>query len=405
MQIANVKKSSREDWHPADIVAALRKSGYTLSKLAFECGLRDSSGLSVAMIRSFPKGEQRIAKALGIHPKVIWPSRYNDDGTRKPTGLRALHITREMRERKATHDQRCAAIRASVAAGGGARNGWGANGFFLPFDDVTSATTIGYDRSQSDADTTGNNWTSNNISLTAGNTYDSTLDTPTSVFCTWNPLVPGDSVKSNGNLNATGTARGTMNAGVTPSQWEITANAAGVVGGVISESGSANTVAIPNGSTYSFRLAAGVLEFTTNGSLWSGLASGLTGMRLPYASGGDNTLNCGQRSLAYLLSAGFMTLCTKNLPLSGGTVPVSGTFTGNVSADGPFIFCNGTPETLTINGNLVTFGTHADRLSNGFKLRTASASYNSSGTNTWAATLLSPQQKSTFRYQNAKGNS
>lgn len=105
MQSANVKKSSREDWHPADIVAALRKAGYTLSKLAFEHGLKDSSGLSVAMVRSFPLGEKRIAEALGLHPKEIWPTRYNADGSRKLAGIRALHVTREMRQRKAAADE------------------------------------------------------------------------------------------------------------------------------------------------------------------------------------------------------------------------------------------------------------------------------------------------------------
>lgn len=109
MQRANAKKSSRSDWHQADIVAALKKGGYTLSKLAFEHGLKDSSGLSVAMVRSFPKGEQRIANALGVHPKEIWPSRYNEDGTRKPTGARALYVTREMRQRKAGEELRYAA--------------------------------------------------------------------------------------------------------------------------------------------------------------------------------------------------------------------------------------------------------------------------------------------------------
>ncbi len=104
MQKANAKKTSREDWHPADIVAALKKAGYTLSKLAFEHGLKDSSGLSVAMVRSFPKGEKRIAEALGKEPQEIWPTRYNEDGTRKPTGARALHVTREMRERKVSHE-------------------------------------------------------------------------------------------------------------------------------------------------------------------------------------------------------------------------------------------------------------------------------------------------------------
>lgn len=80
-----------------------------------------------------------------------------------------------------------AAIRAAVTATGGTRNGWGVNGFFLPFDDPTSATTLGYDRSQSDTDTTGNNWTPTNISTTAGVTYDSMLDTPTNNFPVINP--------------------------------------------------------------------------------------------------------------------------------------------------------------------------------------------------------------------------
>lgn len=107
------------------------------------------------------------------------------------------------------------AIRAAVAAGGGARNGWGNNGFFLPFDDTTSTTTLGYDRSQSDTDTAGNNWTANNVSLTAGTTYDSMLDTPTANYCTLNPLTANiynanPSVISNGGLSITraGAGRG-----------------------------------------------------------------------------------------------------------------------------------------------------------------------------------------------------
>lgn len=93
-----------------------------------------------------------------------------------------------------------AAIRSAVAVGGGPRNGWGANGCFLPFDDITSLTTLGYDRSQSDTDTTGNNWTATNISLTAGASYDSTRDTPTNVFCTWNPLDNRGTAPVNGNV-------------------------------------------------------------------------------------------------------------------------------------------------------------------------------------------------------------
>lgn len=83
-----------------------------------------------------------------------------------------------------------AGIRAAVATGGGSRNGWGTCGFLLPFDNPANTTTIGYDRSQSDTDTTGNNWTANNISVTAGSTYDSMTDTPTADFCTLNELLP-----------------------------------------------------------------------------------------------------------------------------------------------------------------------------------------------------------------------
>lgn len=86
----DLKKASRPDWHPADILAALHKRGITLRALAASHGLTNSSTLSAAMIRSYPVSEKRIADALGVHPKEIWPSRYNDDGSRKPQGIRAM---------------------------------------------------------------------------------------------------------------------------------------------------------------------------------------------------------------------------------------------------------------------------------------------------------------------------
>jgi hypothetical protein len=67
---------------------------------------------------------------------------------------------------------------------------YGTNGFYLPFDDPTSPTTLCYDRSGN-----SNNWTPNNISTTAGVTYDSMLDVPLGGggaergnYCTLNPL-------------------------------------------------------------------------------------------------------------------------------------------------------------------------------------------------------------------------
>jgi len=92
---------------------------------------------------------------------------------------------------------------------------YGANGFYLTFGDNTSTTTLGYDTSPQ-----GNNWTTNNISLTAGATYDSMTDVPTLTsatvanYATLNPLQfagtngsnPSDgnlTVNSNGSANPT----------------------------------------------------------------------------------------------------------------------------------------------------------------------------------------------------------
>lgn len=84
------KKASRKDWHPADIKAELHKRGITLAGIAQAHGLRDSTSLSACLVKSYPANERRIADALGIHPKDIWPSRYYDNGDRKPRGFRAV---------------------------------------------------------------------------------------------------------------------------------------------------------------------------------------------------------------------------------------------------------------------------------------------------------------------------
>lgn len=79
---------------------------------------------------------------------------------------------------------------------------YGTNGFYLPFTNKTSTTTLGYDFSPN-----GNNWTTNNISLTTGATYDSMTDVPTLTsatvanYCVLNPLDKNASlIVSDGNL-------------------------------------------------------------------------------------------------------------------------------------------------------------------------------------------------------------
>lgn len=64
-----------KDWHPADIIAGLRKKGTTLAAVSRETGLA-SSTLANALTKRWPKGEKLIAEALGVSPAEIWPSRY-----------------------------------------------------------------------------------------------------------------------------------------------------------------------------------------------------------------------------------------------------------------------------------------------------------------------------------------
>ena len=84
-----------------------------------------------------------------------------------------------------------AQVKAVVDAGG-------TNSFMLDFDDGTSLTTLGYDKSSK-----GNNWTLNNFSLTAGTSYDYMLDVPGNSFATLNPTdMYGAFTLSAGNLHS-----------------------------------------------------------------------------------------------------------------------------------------------------------------------------------------------------------
>lgn len=73
-------KGRKENWHQADIIAALRKKGTTLAAVSRAAGL-SSSTLANALSRPWPKGERIIADAIGVHPSMIWPNRYFDATT------------------------------------------------------------------------------------------------------------------------------------------------------------------------------------------------------------------------------------------------------------------------------------------------------------------------------------
>lgn len=69
------KKAVVQDWHPADITAALKKRGLSCRQLSLHHGYGPST-LHSALHRPWPKAEQLIAEAIGTTPAKIWPSRY-----------------------------------------------------------------------------------------------------------------------------------------------------------------------------------------------------------------------------------------------------------------------------------------------------------------------------------------
>lgn len=76
------KKPASKDWHRADIIAAVRRTGTTLHQLSAK------HGLALGVLRNclsapYPRYERIIAEYLRTTPQIIWPSRYHADGSPK----------------------------------------------------------------------------------------------------------------------------------------------------------------------------------------------------------------------------------------------------------------------------------------------------------------------------------
>lgn len=259
---------------------------------------------------------------------------------------------------------------------------YGNFGFYLPFSNGSSLSTL-----TADASGNGNDWTANNISLTAGVNYDWMEDTPTNNHCTLNPLAVGTGSITNGYLTSgTTQVSGTFDALAFNSYWEVTAGGSDVTAGVISASGTTTTTTVTANKTFGFRLsAAGALDYRniTDAGSWTSITTGLTGQQFPYGTGAAANWNFGQLIFSGTVPSGYAKLCSRNIPAS--TVVTSGSFIGNASSDGPVVFTNGVPISLSINGNVVTFGTHAYRTAGGFKV-ISTGTYNTAGTNTYSIT-------------------
>jgi len=254
---------------------------------------------------------------------------------------------------------------------------YGTNGFYLPFTDNSgaTATTIGKDFSGN-----SNNWTPNNISVTAGVTYDSMTDVPTLTsataanFAVMNVLNgnPANGSLSDGNLTglSSSAGEGYWNSTIAiPSSgkwyWEfqfttggngirtaVTTTSMGTYSLLLNESGRLYVNGADQGivaSGYSSTDIMGVsVDVSTTTIKWYknntlNYTYTYTAQSLPlFAFGGKYSNPCyfnfGQRPFAYTPPTGFVALNTYNLPTStivkGNTVMDATLYSGNGTSTG-----------------------------------------------------------------------
>jgi len=144
-------------------------------------------------------------------------------------------------------------------------------------------------------------------------------------------------------------------------------------------------IRINNGAVNFFKWITGA--WVDQGVAWSGL----TGNWRPwFNTAGVCSGDVAFGQAVFTPSPGFLTLTTSNLPARSPktpTTPQTGSFTGNGVANGPFINLGMSIDkagTSTINGNAITWGTHADATAVGVKIRTALATHNGAGVNAYS---------------------
>lgn len=75
--------STPEDWHPADVLAALKKRGLSLAGVSVANGYHPTAA-GKALRQPWPAMEKIVAEALALTPREIWPSRYDSGGQPLP---------------------------------------------------------------------------------------------------------------------------------------------------------------------------------------------------------------------------------------------------------------------------------------------------------------------------------
>lgn len=94
MTLSAPRKKTAPDWHPADIKAALAKRGFSLARIARENGYVDTSPSKV-FLKQWPAMEVIMAGIIGMAPKDIWPTRYDNEGN----PISPVKVTRAGRSR------------------------------------------------------------------------------------------------------------------------------------------------------------------------------------------------------------------------------------------------------------------------------------------------------------------
>ena len=268
---------------------------------------------------------------------------------------------------------------------------YGTNGFYLPFTDNSALTTSSNVGLGKDFSGNGNYWVTNNISITAGVTYDSMTDVPTLTsataanFAVLNPLTgsPNNASIVDGNLDITtpitgfGATNATIGISTGKFYWEVTCQStqtpnpqAQVIGirsvsatnanyigqdayGYSYRSIDGNKYNSGTGTAYgaaytqgdvigvAFDATAGTLTFYKN-NVSQGVAFSSIPSSVWFPAFSDvsdswqtrGTFNFGQRPFSYTPPTGFVALNCYNLPTStivkGNTVMDATLYTGTL---------------------------------------------------------------------------
>ena len=264
---------------------------------------------------------------------------------------------------------------------------YGTNGFYLPFTDNSALTTSSNVGLGKDFSGNGNYWTTNNISITAGVTYDSMTDVPTLTsataanFAVLNPLnaetgMTGTLAGGNLNLSGSGGKRSTIAARSGKWYWEFVSNSgaasnfpiSGIYvaglgtyypgydgnsfgyfqgGGIYYNGSTSLTVSsYTDGDIIGFAWDADTGKvYVSKNNTWQNsgnpaagtgqvatISTGVDRVVGAYLSSGSCSINFGQRPFTYTAPSGFVALNTYNLPTStivkGNTVMDATLYTG-----------------------------------------------------------------------------